>query len=184
MNFYDLMRASHVKRWHIVNTSKEQNLAEHQWNVTVIGLRLYELTEGREPPAGFIAALMFHDVAEIRYGDIPTPGKAFIREMLNEYESVGDLFDRMDKSVCPATPFVNTAPGSMWDTIIHLADMIEAAWWIRENGCGHHAQVVASKLWDSLEDYVHKTGLYTEINSILISLGMPYVNKAMKDSPP
>ena len=83
MNFYDLMRASHVKRWHIVNTSKEQNLAEHQWNVTVIGLRLYELTEGREPPAGFIAALMFHDVAEIRYGDIPTPGKAFIREMLN-----------------------------------------------------------------------------------------------------
>ena len=62
--------------------------------------------------------------------------------------------------------------------------MIEAAWWIRENGCGHHAQVVASKLWDSLEGYVHKTGIYTEINSILIDLGMPYVNKAMKDSPP
>ena len=182
MNFYDLMRASHVKRWHIVNTSKEQNLAEHQWNVTTIGLRLYELTEGREPPAGFIAALMFHDVAEIRYGDVPTPGKAFMREVLGD--CAGDFFQHMDKLVCPTTPFVNNVPDSAWSVMIRLADMIEAAWWIRENGCGHHAQVVASKLWDSLEDYVHKTGLYTEINSILISLGMPYVNKAMKDSPP
>jgi hypothetical protein len=183
INFYEMMRASHVKRWHIINTSKEQNLAEHQWNVTVIGLQLNKLF-GKNTSELIVLSLMFHDIAEIRYGDIPTPGKAFIRKMLGDFD--GDFFDHMDAATVPEIPYSQHIIDnrSYAKSLCKMADMIEAAWWLRENGQGHHAAVVAEKLWRAVVDYTGRLGWHDAVNSVLQSLGMPYIGKDMIDNPP
>lgn len=172
IEFYELARASHIKRWHIVNTAKEQNLAEHHYNVTIIALELYKHIVGEAPSASFIAACLFHDVAEIRYGDIPTPGKRFLRE----YFQV-DL-DDADRELVPEIPYTIGNIGSAEKEIIKLADLIEAAWWIRENGLGHHASVVTDKCWRSVVEKVAHMKCYDAANFVLTNLGMPYISPA------
>ncbi len=181
LGFYELARASHVKRWHIVNTTKEQNLAEHQYNVAIIGLELYKQITGEPAGAAFISALLFHDSAEIRYGDIPTPGKAFIQS----YAGDGGLFGAMDFDIMPKLPYVGDhGIGASESGIIKLADMIEAAWWIRENGAGAHASKVADKCYNAMVDMVHFTGQYAAVNYVLMNLGMPIVCAAERLTPP
>jgi 5'-deoxynucleotidase YfbR-like HD superfamily hydrolase len=185
INFYELMRASHIKRWHIVNTVNQQNLAEHHYNATVIGLELYSLLAPNDPSAEFMAALLFHDVAEIRYGDIPTPGKMFIRQITENWGH-GDLFNHMDQKLVPTTPYVEEGGelSGVEFNIIKLADLIEAAWWIKENGAGSHAQIVADKCWQSVQEFVAITGWYDQADKILGALGMPRISRNVMVTPP
>lgn len=176
IGFYELARASHIKRWHIVNTANQQNLAEHHYNVTVIGLELHKRITSDKPTAALMAALLFHDAAEIRYGDIPTPGKAFMRKTLGDFD--GDFFEHMDSALVPELPYTCGAVLPHYEPIIKLADLIEAAWWIRENGVGHHAAVVADKCWRSVVEKVAEMKCYDEANYVLTNLGMPYISPA------
>lgn len=187
IGFYELMRASHVKRWHIVNTTQQQNLAEHQYNVAVIAMELRRVVVGGEPPVEFVLGAMFHDIPEIRYGDIPTPGKEFIRGVLNDqgYEGEADLFHLMDSAIMPHIPYTGTShiPAED-DSIITLADMIEAAWWSAENGVGAHAKLVATRLWNQLCAYAIKTGMVDQANHVLQRLSMPYISEETSVLPP
>lgn len=187
LSFYELARTSHIKRWTIINTTKEQNLAEHQYNVTVIGLALGKAAGINAPSNHFILALMFHDSAEIRTGDIPTPGKEFIKKAAGERGGV-DIFKAIDSVVMPRTPYTPAAPMAEFSdvakSIIKLADLIEAAWWIGENGAGHHARTVADKCWRAVEDFVHKHDMYDIANPVLMDLGLPFVNKSERVTPP
>ncbi len=179
LSFYELARTSHIKRWTIINTTKEQNLAEHQYNVTIIAMRLFV----GELSAQFIAAAMFHDACEIRYGDIPTPGKNFIRGSGTGADG-GDIFKYMDESIMPSIPFIGGKLSEREAVYIKLADLIEAAWWIGENGAGHHARTVAAKCWRAVEDFVHLHDLYGAANPVLMDLGLPFVNKSERVTPP
>jgi len=187
LSFYELARTSHIKRWTIINTTKEQNLAEHQYNVTVIGLELFKRAMLGEPSAHFMTALMFHDSPEIRYGDIPTPGKSFIRSRQNPDEVV-DIFHSMDADIMPNLPYLTPSPGRSLSgverNLIKLADLIEAAWWIGENGAGHHARTVADKCWRAVEDFVHEHEAYDTANPVLMDLGLPFVNQSERLTPP
>ena len=180
LSFYELARTSHVKRWTIINTTKEQNLAEHQYNVTVIAMRLFINDVGEEISAEFILSAMFHDSAEIRYGDVPTSGKAFIRGA----SVLHDIFKQMDAAIIPRPPFAHKWAPDREMLYIKLADLIEAAWWVGENGAGHHARTVAAKCWRAVEDFVHLHDLYDTANPVLIDLGLPFVNKSERITPP
>jgi 5'-deoxynucleotidase YfbR-like HD superfamily hydrolase len=183
LSFYELARTSHIKRWTIINTTKEQNLAEHQYNVTVIAMRLFINDVGEEPSAMFMAAAMFHDAAEIRTGDIPTPGKDFIRRLATGADG-GDVFHHINDMIMPVIPFVGGNLSEQSVVYIKLADLIEAAWWIKENGAGHHAKTVADKCWRAVEDFVHTLDMYDTANPVLMDLGLPFVNKSERLTPP
>lgn len=186
IGFYELARASHIKRWHIVNTAQQQNLAEHQYNVAVIGLELHKLLCREDPHPNFILGLLFHDVAEIRYGDIPTPGKQFISNIVDTNPNELPLFERMDHTLVPRTPYSPSYTGQTEKSfqIIKMADTIEAAWWIRENGVGAHAKVVADKCWAAVVKLTTLNGWHIEVNEVLQKLGMPYVSKDISILPP
>lgn len=75
MPIQDKLRASNVKRWHIVTTSRPQSMAEHSFNVAHIGVELCEALGFPEWRERVAVLALYHDLEEIYKGDIPTPAK-------------------------------------------------------------------------------------------------------------
>lgn len=71
------LRAAGVKRWHIIEVSREQNLAEHQFNVTMIARRIGEMCGLTESELNALAwGALNHDQHEIDDGDTPSTAKS------------------------------------------------------------------------------------------------------------
>lgn len=189
MGFYDLMRAGHVKRWHIVNTTRDQTLAEHQYLVIMIAVELNKklhTTAGVFNEDTFKAELldlvmgaMFHDSTEIRQGDTPTPAKVFIKEMAGD-----TIFEKMAESLLPEIPYIGGKLNERMWNIIEMADRIEAAHWIQENKAGIHADMVAKGCWKKMVVTAVRLNWVPQVNEILQSLGMTYIYKEAMDSAP
>lgn len=195
LTLYDFLRASHVKRWHIVNTANTQTIAEHSYLVAVIAMHLCAAYGGEEAEVHQTAVwALFHDAVEIRTGDIPTPAKRLLREAdrMPEGADLGpDLFERLDIVLMPRAPFLeNGEPGEMASRCVKMADAIEAAHWIRENGLGRHAEIVSAGCWRRLEDLVARNtqemniDWYRPVNEVLMALGMPYISREERITPP
>jgi 5'-deoxynucleotidase len=199
LTLYDFLRAGHVKRWHIVNTVTQQSIAEHSYLVAIIAMHIHRWVQ----PAGDVEPMetgiyaLFHDAPEIRTGDIPTPAKRLLRETerpptTDFGPAEMDLFERLDFNLLPECPFI---PGGEAAEIsimcVRMADAIEAAHWIRENGAGRHAEIVAAGCWRRVEDLVHQfhttqkdADWYGAVNHVMMALGMPYVSQEERISPP
>lgn len=81
----EIFRVQTIKRWAIIEMSKDQSVAEHTYNVMMIMRRLGELLD-RPITSEMYEYAMGHDAAETATGDIPTPAKVFIGDALAEYE--------------------------------------------------------------------------------------------------
>lgn len=194
LRFYDFMRAGHVKRWHTVNTTREQTIAEHQYLVTIIAMELFGKLAGKmgmghgEHWLSLIAAAMFHDAPEVRYGDFPSPAKRHIREITGG-DLVEDVFESLDKGLMPELPYIG-GDDSLVRHFVHMADAIESAHWISEHRAGAHAEAVAKgnsrRMAEMVAELSGKTKVdwFEPVNQILMELGMPYLSKSMMVTPP
>jgi len=87
-----VMRLSAVKRWHMLDTSRSQTLAEHSANVAMlaylIAMKAPAMYFG---PATFVGmAALVHDIGEVFSGDTPTPTKNYgtsIRAVIKQLEN-------------------------------------------------------------------------------------------------
>lgn len=189
MEFHEFMRCGHVKRWHVINTTRQQTVAEHHYMVALIALELLKRTGMPMDTSStfqLVMTALFHDMPEIRYGDMPTPGKKFIKDRFGE-----DAFDKMDATLMPVTPYIGGTLDPSWESMVKLADKIEAAYWLSENGSGTHAKKVAELLLEQvgdmvagyLQDATRPYDWYGPVNHVLMSLGMPYLNRGTRSNP-
>lgn len=143
LNFRDVYRAQHVKRWHVVCTHRQQSLAEHMWLVTMTAFEMAKRLKierlGTPLSIDEVLYALEHDLPEVRYGDIPTPGKRMLRAQ-------GSNLDDMDKTLSgrPLNYNPDGKVSSIGVDIIKLADLFEAVFYIEENGYGRHAANVAN----------------------------------------
>jgi 5'-deoxynucleotidase len=187
LTLYDFLRAGHIKRWHNVNTNREQTVAEHSYMVTLIAVHLAQHMIGDEKFNAAVAFhALFHDSPEVVLGDTPTPAKRFIRDFMGDT----GIFDRMENRLMPKVPYFGDLDPEA-GRYVKIADRIEAVYWIDENGVGRHAEIVKTTSWRNLEDYVHKLdeerpddGWYEAVNEVLMALGMRYVHKQSRITPP
>ena len=196
LNLYDFLRVSHIKRWHNVLTIREQTVAEHSYLVMLMALDLFNTmvgvdSENRDSSQGYAYHIlitgMFHDSPEVAAGDIPTPAKRLIREITGD----PGIFDKIDGQLMPDAVY-GVKPGGMdIDPYIKVADAIEGYQFIHDNGAGTHAQVVITNARRKMEDAVEKyhlsdpaAGWYEAVNRILTALGLPYVHRESRISPP
>lgn len=74
-------RLQSVKRWHMVDTTRTQTVAEHSMNVAMLAYYIAasapELYFGS--PERIMPAAMFHDIQEAFMGDIPTQTKKYLK---------------------------------------------------------------------------------------------------------
>ena len=155
LTIYEQLRACHVRRWHIVQTSREQTLAEHSFAVAVIAGSLAAAMRWSDllHDSGKLKLLQWslaHDIIEVRTGDMPTPFK-------RELEAVGGkgivekAEDRVDAETMAEYRKIR---GTDIETIVKLADQIEAIFFLQDNGVGAHAKQVLDGLRAILSNMV------------------------------
>lgn len=152
LKIFDILRANSVKRWHIVETNREQRLSEHLFSVSVLAGEIagqLGLNPGQVQLV-MIAAL-FHDIDEIISGDAPTPTKQRIRTAGVE---MNDLFK--EYKIVDIEIMAQTIP--QIEHIIKCADHLETVFFLRDHGVGRHASQVNVMLRDKAIKYFAEAG--------------------------
>jgi 5'-deoxynucleotidase len=197
LTLYDFLRVGHIKRWHNVNTVRQQTVAEHSYMVMLIAIDLFQTMIGIDPENRdssrtyafhILLNAMFHDAPEVAAGDTPTPAKRLIREITGDPA----IFDKVDEMLMPKLPYAHIKPGGKdIEPYIKMADAIEGYHFIHENGAGTHAQIVIAAARRKMEDMVEKchqqessSGWYEAVNRVLMALNLPYVHRESRISPP
>lgn len=155
LELHDILRASTIKRFHIVNTTRAQTLAEHQYGVSVLAGEIAGRMgmEGDRCMMVMVLAL-YHDSAEAKTGDIPTPIKKTLRREVGAmFDNVLDQYDH---------PLLGYAAGDI-KTILKCADYLESMHFLSEHGLGRHADAVMADILDDALAYFATAGRPGEI---------------------
>lgn len=134
LGLHDILRASDVKRWTIVNMTRQQSLAEHTFNVIAIARAI-----AKKMGVSDVEIMKYafdHDLDEILTGDIPTPAKELLK--------LKDSYEGKSRSKCSALDVA----------IVNVADAMEAVWYSNTNGLGRHAADVTTYCIEKLNNRI------------------------------
>lgn len=112
LNFF--IDGSKVKRYHTVETLKEETVGHHSHGVAMLCIFL-----AGEPSAELLKAALLHDLAEHQLGDIPSPAK----RAYGIGEQVSHLEDQLMQSVGLPMPILTPAEART----LKLADIAQGA---------------------------------------------------------
>lgn len=140
-----LMDCNNVRRWNLVCTTRESNVADHSFNVAMLALALRKAmfnTAHIDPHRLSYFALM-HDVDESETGDLSTPTKAAIRAHGADPNRLFVTQGMEEEDMPP-----DMAP------IIKMADLIENYTFILEYGVGTRALVATREVKGRLDEAI------------------------------
>lgn len=136
-----VMRIQAVKRWHMIDTTRTQNLAEHSANVAMLAM-LIAMTA----PIEFFdtythvgAVALVHDLPEAFTGDIPSHTKKYLTGV-----------DALEKAVTPAGFRMECRSSTAM--LIKMCDIADGIRFIRLHG----VDMTAAHAQEGLEDQIIK----------------------------
>lgn len=121
---------STIKRWIKIEMARDQNVAEHSFNVGVLALGLFDFIQGEVPHNSFertalMEWAMVHDLDEIETGDIPADFKNAVRAIAGE----GPVDQAMDNIMAIKAPHFVSKKRGMKDSypydLVKIADKLE-----------------------------------------------------------
>jgi 5'-deoxynucleotidase YfbR-like HD superfamily hydrolase len=127
------LRASHVKRWHIVECTRNQTVAEHSFNVAILAEEICNLINADEQFKNLVRQYaIHHDIPEIALGDLPTSVKSvFGEEAIVEVNNISKTLDPLSAVDSP-----------MAYRVVKLADLLDSVIFLAQHGVGTHAKKV------------------------------------------
>jgi hypothetical protein len=131
-----VQRLSAVKRWHMVDTTRVQTLAEHSANVAMLAGLIARTCPGMYfgPSPYVTASALVHDLEEVFTGDIPSLTKPLLRGVKELEDSVLPMEFRFDP------PPVET------QELIKFCDLADGIRFIEIYGIGETAKWAATGL--------------------------------------
>lgn len=136
MLLVEKLRLMQVKRYPICHVNRDQSVAEHSYNVMLIAMDLAKETKDRDVIEEVMNYAMVHDIEEVYTGDIPS---SFKRQLRAECPEVAPLLDGL-----------KSTPGEV-RSIVKLADLLEAMYYIREFGGSRLAEQVLADITANFE---------------------------------
>lgn len=137
LDLHDILCAQDVKRWTIIPMGRQQNLAEHTFNVVAISRAIARLLDMDD--VNVMKYAFDHDLDEVIGGDIPTTAK--------EEFGIGICYGGKGKGKCTAKEIA----------IVKLADTIEASWYIDHYGIGPRAYEAGNNCLNRLVDLIKES---------------------------
>lgn len=136
MMLAEKLRLMQVKRYPICHVNRDQSVAEHSYNVTLIAMELaYEAGEP-ELVTEVMKYALVHDMEEVYTGDIPSSFKRELRAKCPDVAPLLDSGNKVDERV---------------KQIVKLADCIEAIYYLREFGGSRLAEDVRHDIQRNFE---------------------------------
>lgn len=146
------LRTGHVRRWHIVATSRDQTVADHQHRVAILAEELLRtmgaFSWDSSLTLGVMRLAFLHDRHEVLIGDIPTPGKTHLKcaggaAILRAAETDVDAeYAELEEYGRVGQPLAGA--------IVKLADLLESVNWLSIFGVGDHASQVLDGLVEAV----------------------------------
>jgi 5'-deoxynucleotidase len=128
MKIREILRSAHTRRWNIVRTFRDQNVAEHQYLVTMIARDMAKIVGIRPSDVVLLTEwCLMHDTPEALTGDLPTGTKKAIRLHINFDEiedSTSQDYARLRKSI----------HGTAIEIVAKLADLMEGIVFLQNEG--------------------------------------------------
>lgn len=160
MQINEKMRVSHVKRWQIVRTAREQTLAEHLYRVWLL-VREFGPRVGLNPDEVRAAEnfALLHDLPEIKTGDIATP----VKSMLPPLDHIESAFSHEHLDAMASCTRKSLK-------LVKLCDLIEAASFLSVEAMGQHAMQVEDEIVERIrkilvdEDWGH---IYSDVEFLI-----------------
>ncbi len=129
-SFEQVMRLSSIRRWGIIEMSRDQSVAEHSYNVAMIAFAIASHDSFGEVMGGdhgeFLGSVMkwalVHDLPEVVSGDIPTPVKKYL----------GSALDDMEEDMFPLFSEYGGRVSYLAHAIVKVADFIDAIQFARK----------------------------------------------------
>lgn len=136
-----IMRIQAVKRWHMIDTTRTQNLAEHSANVAMLAMliALSAPIEFFDDPILAAAVGLVHDLPEAFTGDIPSHTKKML-----------EGFDGLEKAVTPSGFALSARPSTIM--LVKMCDIADGIRFIRLHG----VDMTAVHAREGLEDQMLK----------------------------
>lgn len=82
----------YIKRWSLMRSSREENVMEHSYEVTMIAHALAlinnKIFNGTADPFKTAMIAQYHETGEVLTGDLPTPIKYFNPEIRDAYKDI------------------------------------------------------------------------------------------------
>lgn len=136
----DLLALSHVPRWTIIATSRQQSVAEHSYRVAVIAQFIVDRIKNINDRNGMtlLRWAIMHDGPEAKTGDVPTPFKRMLNEAggYDVHEAKACGWYSLEKGMVPAVK----------KSIVSLADTVEAISFISKWGIGEMAKRITDEM--------------------------------------
>lgn len=145
----EYLRASHISRWGIVQTSHRQNIAEHQYRVWLLTRhwgKIAGLTKDEQINAEELA--LVHDLPEIRTGDAPTPHKT---------PEIKAFLSQVEHQILPELAALEERVTSRAKDLVKFCDTAEAILFLKVNGLGKHAEDVQALLEEQMLGRLRKS---------------------------
>lgn len=142
-----VMRLHAVKRWHMIDTTRQQTLAEHSANVAVLAFYITASTPGMFfGGANNVAAYaLLHDIAEVFTGDIPSHTKTELRGV-----------QELEDDTLPAMFRTEHSPNTR--ILVKMCDLADGIRFIRLHGVdvtATHARIGLERQLHSWEQEAH-----------------------------
>ena len=131
-NFYAFLdRMKYIRRWSLMNSSREENIMEHSQQVAVFAHALAVIdTEicGNKPNIEkTVLYALYHETSEVLTGDLPTPIKYFNEEIHGAYKQLEEQADEKLLSMLPEQLRGSLAPYVQADTESYEYSLVKAA---------------------------------------------------------
>jgi 5'-deoxynucleotidase YfbR-like HD superfamily hydrolase len=150
-SFQEVMRLSSIKRWGIIEMSRQQSVAEHSFNVAVISH--YLITEIQDVAISYamhsqiMLLALTHDLTELVTGDLPTPMKQF----------VGKAIDEMEQSYFPKLIDFKGQTSTLIQRIVKIADTIDAIQFAKKFCVDSRREAIIGEMVTRLEGIIRIT---------------------------
>lgn len=149
-DFNQVMRLSNIKRWGIIEMSRDQSVAEHSYNVSMIcHMIMFAMDDDRIRPDMAINWALFHDLPEVVTGDIPTPLKSIGPQTFRQIEE--KLFPKY--SEVRAT-MVKDHPIEM--AIVKVADYVDAIQFAKKFCIDSRKDAVISEMVCKMDELISR----------------------------